>query len=174
MTYFKNILLASALAVAAPVAASAATMVDIFADTPYTFVDILSPGGQVSWEFTVNGDFAISSFAISASGNNAGTDLANVDFGFLGNVTNKLIENPGGVGNARSGFGTLAGGNFSDGDIFTIVFDDGVKDSVGLTVSFQTGPSGVPNVPLPAAGLLLGSVMLAGGAAAARKKKKAV
>lgn len=171
MTYFKNILLASALAVAAPVAASAATMVDIFADTPYTFVDILAPGGQVSWEFTVKEDFAISNFSLSATGTNSGTDLANVQFGFFGNVSNSLTVV--GAGEARSGFGNLAGGNFVIGDIITIVVDDGVKDDVGVTLSFQTGPAGAP-VPLPAAGLLLGSIMLAGGAAAARKKKKAV
>lgn len=172
MTYFKNILLASALAVTAPVAASAATMVDIFADTPYTFVDILAPAGQVSWEFTVQEDFSISNFSLAASGTNSGTDLQNVTFGFLGNVTNMLTVV--GAGEARSGFGELAGGNFVVGDIITIVVDDGIKDDVGLTLSFQTGPEGLPPVPLPAAGLLLGSVLLAGGAAAARKKKKAV
>lgn len=162
--------LATLLALTGPVVASAATILvtdSINAAETYTKTSVINPGDDVEFRFNVLQNLTISSFALAATGNNSGLDVADIRFGFaipVNGMFTTIITS----GTSAAGLGFLPGASFVIGDVFSIFFEDGITDEVGVTVSFRTD---VAAVPLPATALLLGPFLLAGGIAGARRRK---
>jgi hypothetical protein len=174
-------MLAAVAAVVAPLMASAAVLsyyVDV--GVSYAYGTTISPGGHVAFRFIALDDIRIRSFAISAtaSGTDAAEamdDIADVTFGFTSSPSNKFTT-IGSSGNVAFGGGfLLPSDSASPSDsffdvckncVFFIHFEDGITNDVGLALSFATAP-----IPLPAAGMLLAPVLVAGGIAAARRRK---
>jgi len=154
---------AAALALA-PLSAAAVT---INAGQAYTFNDTLAVGGQVVFDFQVAEDLNVDVFSLSASGNNAGVDVGNVEFSYdtvTGDTFNQVFV----FGQSASAVDFVPSfGPWSAGESFAFTFDDGIKFPVSVTLSFTT----IAPVPLPASGLMLLGAM--GGAAALRRRKKA-
>jgi len=150
--------------VLAPLSASAVT---ITAGNAYTFNDTIAPGGQVVFDFEVGDDLDVDVFALSASGNNGGDDVANVTFAYS-TVTGDTFSQVFVFGSSAAAVDSVPSfGPWSAGDSFSFTFDDGIDLPVSLTLSFTT----IAPVPVPASGLmLLGAVA---GAAALRRRKKA-
>lgn len=162
---------AAALAVVLPAMANAATVVvpnSISVNGQYSFAHVISPGETVQFLFTVLDDLTIDSFSVAGTGTNGGSDIRDIAFGMMQPVT-QHFSSVSAVGQAAAGFGFLTGGTFAMGDVFSVFFQDGITDDVGLTLSFET--VAVAPVPLPAAGMMLAPVLLVGGAAALRRRK---
>ncbi len=163
-----------------PLGAKAATFEffnDLVAGQDYSFAQALMPGELVTWKFTALDDFSIGSFAIAGTGSSRGSDLANLRFGFSQPETEAFSSIvTASTGTSATGSGFLMGNTYAAGDMFSIFLSDGLEKSIGTTVSFETVEimtPPVPAIPLPAAGLLLGTVLLGGGAFAARRKSEA-
>lgn len=175
-SYARIIALAAVAAFVAPVTASAATFnEDLNVGVSYSFAQVVSPGGSFNYVFNVLDDIEISAFSISATGTGstaaiAENDVRDIRFGFSLPATN-LFSVVQSMGTTAAGFGFLPGGSFSAGDTFSIFFVDGIVNDVGLTLSFLT--EAPAPVPLPAAGLMLAPVLIAGGVAAVRRRKAA-
>ena len=158
---------AASLVAFLPFAASAVT---INAGQSYTEVGTLMPGGQLVFTFDVAENLDIDFFSISATGTNGGDDIDNVTFDYY-NVTDDTFDNVFGMGNAGAGFDFVPGfGPYKAGDTFSFTFKDGIKDEVGITISFETA---VAAVPVPAAGGMLGLPLVGAGVAARRRKRAA-
>lgn len=125
---------------------------------------IVQPGGANFFAFTATEALSIDSIAFTLNGFSE-TDLLNVEWGVNG-LTSSLA--PGDIDD--NGFlfvGTQiekVNLTFSAGDTFSILVEDGITEAVDFDFTFRTAV-----VPVPAAGLLLGSLLL-GGAALARRK----
>ncbi|OSP54316.1 hypothetical protein [Pseudoruegeria sp. SK021] len=170
MTYMKNALFAAAFAISAPLAAQAATVnKDVFANNSYAFAEVLMPGTSAEYNFNVMEDLKVNNFSITANGNNFGADVGSVRYSVNGADAQALTIS--GSGESQSGYAFSVGENFSAGDVVQFLFSYAIKDDITLSLAFATGPADVAPVPLPAAGLLLGSLLVAGGTVAARKKK---
>jgi hypothetical protein len=162
----KNLLATLALATVLPVAAHAAPLPIFVGQIVSDDVDLL-PGATASFEFEAAEDMRIKAISYTLNGVSA-ADLLNVDFGV--NTANDSLS----PGQVTSGGGLAEGGKISFvnldlmlGDTFTIEVNDGVANPVNFDFVF------VPTqVPVPAAGLLLGSLLLGGGAVARRKSKR--
>ena len=169
-----SLLLASAVAVAAASSASAAT-VDVFdtsisAGESITVVDELETGSTTEFRFFVLEDLAIEQFVIAATGSNGGDDLGEVRYGFT-NPGSESFTGTISSGTVAGVTNFFDGGAYSAGSEFSIFFNDGIRENVGLTVTFDTVE--ISSVPVPAAGFLLGAALLGGGFAARRKRKAA-
>lgn len=171
LTGVRNFMLAAAAAIVVPFAAGAVTISnDVNVGNFYSFTSVIQPGGDVEFKFNVLDHVKIDGFAIAATasgrtGAQASADIADVTFGFSLPATNNFTTT-GSFGNVAFGGGFLTGGVYKPGTSFSIFFQDGIVNDVGLTLSFATTA-----VPLPAAGLLLAPVLVAGGVAAARRRK---
>lgn len=168
-TYMKTLVAAATVAML-PMTASAVTVgEDIFAGGSYTNVGELFPNDTLDFSFDVQEALDIETISIAATGTNGGLDLGAVTFSYNGGPSQSFgtINNFGGVGAAFSFI--PGGGPFAAGDTVTISFLDGIVRKVGVTVSFDTAE--IAPIPLPAAGLMLLTV-LAGGTAVARRKAK--
>jgi hypothetical protein len=165
-------MLAAVAAVVAPFMASAAVVLpyDVNVGVNYAYAQVISPGGDVEFKFTVLDDVKIASFAVTGAGTgssnlNAENDVRDIMYGFALPATDSfstVMSN----NNTAFGGGFLPGGTFKAGTSFSIFFQDGIINDVALGLSFKTTP-----VPLPAAGMLLAPVLVAGGIAAARRRK---
>lgn len=164
---------AFATAVTIPALAGAASVTfssSVAANQNYSFAEVIRPGDAIEFRFTALDDFKIISFSVSGTGTNAEDDVRDIRFGLV-DPASQAFTTVSSVGNSAAGFGFLPGMTYAMGDVFSVFFTDGITNDVGLTLSFDTAP--VAAVPLPAAGLLLGPVLLAGAAAALRRRKSA-
>jgi hypothetical protein len=172
-SYARMLVVAGAAAIFAPVTADAAVVqinVDLVANTSYNLLYLLDPLEEVEYVFNVLEALKIDSFALSGTAaaaipGEAADDVGDVLFGFTDPPSSGFsIVND--FGNSAAGFGSLPGGVFAVGDTFSIFFADGIQNPVAFTVSFQTA-----QIPVPAAGLLLAPVLVAGGVVAMRRRK---
>jgi hypothetical protein len=166
--FAKPVLLAAFVAVSVPTLAAAASVViqdQISVGVDYSFAEVISPGDTIEFRFTPLTGLKINSFSVSGTGTNAEDDVRDIRFG-LSNPPAEIFSSVDSVGETAAGFGFIDGGIWNKGSVFSIFFSDGIDNDVGLTLSFETSP-----IPLPAAGLLLGPVVLAAGAAALRRRK---
>lgn len=159
----KHLFLSTAVAIAAPIAASAITITDgSFA----TYTANLVPGSSVLYAFEPDQELTIF-FSFSVSG--FVEDLENASYGFFADqYTFDEFEVSGPV------FGATATLSFTTDQPFTLGFFDGISNLVGTSLTFAANaPTAEPPVvPLPAAGaLLLGALGALGGASALRRKK---
>lgn len=164
---------AFATAVAIPALAGAAPVLfasSVGVNQNYSFAEVIRPGDAIEFRFTALDDFKIASFSMSGTGTNAEADVRDIRFG-LTEPASSFFTTVSSVGVTAAGFGFLPGMSYAMGDVFSVFFTDGITNDVGLTLSFDTMP--VAPIPLPAAGLLLGPVLLAGAAAALRRRKSA-
>ena len=95
--------------------------------------------------------------------------MAAIRFGFVEPLTSEFTQIFS-IGSVAAGIGFLNGGTFDVGQMFSVIFDDGITNDVAVTLSFGTDVSAVP---LPATGLLLAPFLLAGGIAGWRRRKSA-
>lgn len=159
--------LAAGLALAAPMAADAATVV-YAGESSAGAEGAKSPTGSLTFTFEIGEPLDIESFAISATGTNAGADLAAIRFDYAGTTGNKIASLGGFGTTAFGGASVEAFGPYETGDIITFRFYGTTKNTVRFTISFDTMPV-ITSVPLPAAGGLLGLALL-GGIAASRRR----
>lgn len=173
------------------VTASAAVFnYDVKASSGFFHTSVVQPGESLELNFTVLDDIVVTLFAIGTTGKGATTLIAENDvrairFGFgrpavfSFNQPTTLISasvipvvsptlGPLALGNA-----TMPGGTYLAGTMFSFFLDGGIQNDVILRMAFYASPLPLPHVPLPAAGLLLGPVVLAGGYAAVRKRRAA-
>jgi len=171
MSFFgRNILLATAILVL-PLSAHAATVFTsaISAGQFVSEAAVLRRGGLIEFRYNVLEDLNIQSFAVSATGNKSGIDVANIRFGFTNPGTN-MFTTVLMTGTSSFGGGFLSGLTLTAGDQFSIFFNDGIRSKVALTLSFLTKmPS---QVPLPAPAILLMAALAGLGAFAKRKAKR--
>jgi len=168
------VVLVSAAVATMPTLANAAAVVfnnDIGAGQNHSFTAVIKPGDSIEFRFTALDDFKIDSFAVSGTGTSAEADVRDVRFG-LSLPASGLFSTVSSVGDAAAGFGFITGMAYVMDDVFSVFFEDGITEEVGLTLSFDT--TAVAAVPLPAAGLLLAPVLLAGAASAFRRRKAAI
>lgn len=157
--YMKPLFLSAALALAAPLAASAAT-ITAFDGATDTFSGNLLPGSQVTYDFALDGTYTVYlSLAVSGQKN----DVADVSYGF--EEHDFFFSNATSVGPIFSASATYT---FTTSDDFTFGFYDGVDAPVGTTLTYYF--EAVPTVPVPAAGALLLSALAGLGVAKRRKK----
>lgn len=158
-------LFAVALATALPMSGRAAVVSsDITADAAYSKTGTLTSGKSLEFKFKALEALFIDVFSLSATGTNSGKDLRKVSFGYT-TPTSDYFNTVVSYGTSSFAGDFLIGALFPKGSVFSIFFEDrGIKNPVGVTVSFQTASP----VPVPATGLLLGTVLLAGGALARR------
>ncbi|MCW1917505.1 hypothetical protein NX862_01935 [Rhodobacter sp. KR11] len=172
LSHGKAFLLATATATAIffPVCSQAATILRLNALTAnqtFTGAEVIRPGDTLEFRFTALEDLMIDAFSLSGTGNNTEADLRDIRFGLTLPPTG--FFNPvSSDGTAAAGIGFLTGGTFLMGSVFSIYFQDGISDDVGITLSFRTDPVAVP---LPAAGLLLAPMMGLAGVVARRRRK---
>ncbi|MFN3642384.1 MAG: hypothetical protein ACK4TB_05590 [Gemmobacter sp.] len=169
-TKTRAFLFATVAAVMLPAVASAATVTidnSLNANQTFSGVSLITPGGVVEFRFTVLEDLVIQSFSMVATGNNATDDLENIRYGFEQPAMNpfSLIQLD---GTAAAALGFLSGGTWLAGSMFSIFFEDGIDDDVGLSLSFRTN---VPAIPLPAGIVLLAPLLLAGGMIGLRRRR---
>ena len=174
MTFMSKITAVSAIALLAPVMASA---VPISADMPYTVAGILPVGGTTTFTFEVTEALDIANFAINATDTNGGGDIVNASFDYntvSGDTFDTVFSSSGVIGDSSAtgnGFSFVPGwGGYNVGDVITFTFNDGIDDNISLGLSFQTTSPVIAPVPLPAGGLLLGSMLLGAGFLAKRRK----
>lgn len=168
----KMFMLATAAAVAMPALANSAVIVfnnTLTADQSYTYAGVIQPGDQLEYRFTVLENLRIPTFSMSATGNNAEEDVADIRFGFMEPLTG-LFTTIQSIGSVAAGVGFLNGSVFAAGEMFAVIFSDGITNDVSVTLSFGTEVSAVP---LPATGLLLAPFLFAGGVAGWRRRKAA-
>ena len=163
-------LLAVAIATALPGPGRAAVVSsDITVNAAYSKTGTLLSGQTLEFKFKALQALFIDAFSLSATGTNSGNDLNKVTFGYT-TPTSDFFDTVVTVGKASFAGDFLVGTIFPKDTIFSIFFEErGIKNPVGVTVSFQTASP----VPVPATGLLLGTVLLAAGAFARRSLKAA-
>jgi hypothetical protein len=151
--------LAAAL-VLVPLAAQSATLVfptNLIVGQFVTEAQVINPGDSFEFRYTALEALDIASFALSATGNRGGLDIADIRFGLTLPGTNVFTDIHDQGTSAYAG-AFLPGLRLAAGDIFSIFFSDGISNPVGLTLSFITEePS---HVPLPASAPLLGLGLL--------------
>lgn len=167
--HVRNLFLAAVAAVAIPLGAQTAVVstTDLVAGQFFTGAEVLVPGNLIEFQFNVLQRLKIDQFSLSGTGNDAGADLSDVRFGFSLPTTVPFTTVTSQGSSAFAG-GFLPGSVFAAGDTFSVFLSDGIINPVSLTLSFSTA-----TVPLPAAGLLLGPILLLGGVVARRRSRKA-
>ena len=180
--------LGAALAIAAPLAAQAATVSytdPVLADLGYSESATKASGGSATttfaeFGFTVRETLTIDSFSLSASGTNAGADVTAITFEYLLNGTviqsgalqlAPLFPGQPPTTKSRSAYYYFVSPvpAYADGDVLTFLFKGKTTNPASVTVSFATESIEIPPVPLPAAGGLL-LLALGAGVAAGRRK----
>lgn len=165
----KAFLLAAVTAVVTPAFAHAAT-VSLVANQNYTFAEVISPDETLEFRFEVSEDLMIANYSVSGTGTNTGVDLETITFGFS-QPTSDGFDVIQVQGNAAAGIGFLEGRTWRAGDMFSIFVEDGIRNDVGITLSFAT--ESIAPIPLPATALMLAPVLLGGGLVAMRRRKTA-
>lgn len=152
-----------------PAAAGAATVTtaDLTAGEFVSAAGVLAPGDQLEFRYNVLQDLNIASIAVSGTGNSSGLDLAAARFGYTSPATSMFTDITT-DGTSTFGGGFLPGLTLLAGEMFSVFFDDGIDESIAVTLSFQTAPA---PIPVPASGVLLGGVLLAIGAFAKRGRQ---
>ncbi|PZX13512.1 putative secreted protein [Palleronia aestuarii] len=150
--------------------------------------EVLSVGGVVTagsgtsfqYDYQVSEDLFVREFALSAVGFNNGTDIEKIMASLIPGDGDSVMldaaentDTDAGAGRVTFGGAFLSGMSFQSGDTFSILFrvEDGstTSSNVGVQASFTPVAAPTP-VPVPAAGGLLLTALLAGGFAARRKK----
>ncbi|WP_116135126.1 PEP-CTERM sorting domain-containing protein [Tropicimonas sp. IMCC34043] len=162
----KVLLLTTALAALAPLAASAVTfnVTGAGLDSEGT---TLYPSGTATYNFEVNSATPLT-FSFIIAGTGYATDLADVTFGIDGSGTTTTwssIIPPTGIASAS---GTLA--SITTSSNFSITFYDGVTDPVGISLTYIAE---VAPVPVPSSLPLLIGGMGAFGLVLRKRAKKA-
>lgn len=148
----KSVTLAAAFAAAtlAAGASSAATVIQTITIGPGDFVttvEILAPGDTAGFTYNASGPLTVSDIAVSGTGNNGGSDIGNVTFGFTDPPTTSFpVVSVGPDGSSAFAGGTLPGVSLMSGESFSIFWSDGITAPVGVTASFT-----VAAIPVPAA-----------------------
>ena len=178
-SFNKTTFLAAAIAVAMPLAASAATVdIDIAANAIETDTGVLEVGQSLVFKYTAIEALDILGISLAATSDTV-ANIVQVTFDYAATTgdTFSFTQN---FGSVAAGLDSILGANlpnpFAIGDMLSVSFlSNGIDQDVGITATISTGDASdnVPPVPVPAAGLLLGSALLAGGAVARRKKKQA-
>jgi hypothetical protein len=148
-----------------PSGATLTVSADISVGQFVSAAEVLVPGDDAAFTFTALERLRVSTIALSGSGNNGGSDLANVEFGLTAATTGTFTSITS-FGSSASAIASLPGFDMLAGESFTIFWEDGVSAPVALTASFSTTA-----VPVPAAlPLMIGGIAALG--AVARKRKK--
>lgn len=132
-------------------------------------------GNPVSFDYEAGEDLKImfEGFSLTSNGFTAGADIASLTYRLLKNGSEVLssgfdpINIGGNVANSTELFGPLLLGA---GDTFSVEVGSGdvqLQNNVLLSLVFEAMPA---PIPLPAGGVLLLTVMLAGGYAARRRQ----
>ncbi len=154
-----------------PFAAHAATITytsNLSAGQFVSEAHVIQPGEGIEFQYNVLENLIIGSFAVSATGNDAGGDVQDIRFGFTSPATSGFTTITA-VGTSAFGGGFLPALVLSAGDVFSVFFEDGITNAVTIGLSFEaSAPSAIP---LPATGALLGGVMGLFGAFAMRRRK---
>ena len=176
----RNLPFALAAAVFLPVAANAVTLTESYtltANEGYAFAEVLNQKGaaqkydRIEYTFTAGEDLMVNVLGVTATGTNDGNDIRELLFG-IGMADTAFGEDEISTSGETATAETFVPFNkfLSANDMFTFIFDiEDTKNPVSVGLSFETGAT---EVPVPAAGLLLGSVLL-GGSFLARRKNKA-
>ncbi|WP_108258996.1 VPLPA-CTERM sorting domain-containing protein [Mangrovicoccus ximenensis] len=174
----KSFLLAATLAVAAPLAASAAVVnFDVAADDYQGGFDRLSAGEVSTWNFTALEDLT---FDVSFTINGQTQSVNRLSYSVNGGAAQELT---GAVSGSVGAF-TLRfeGEALQTGETYSVSFFDAPEDQLQLEVLFSgvftspsdsagaTPPAPPAAVPLPASVMLLGAGLAGLGAARARKR----
>lgn len=165
-------LLTAALIAALPVTASAVTIsvgenIDVGQDYSYSYT--MDPGTtDIDFAFTADSDLEISNFVVSSSG----SLLADIQSLRYGTVTPPVTPlSAAGADGAAGSLDFFAGVDMDLGDIVDLYISGTFTNQTSVTLSFSTKASSItPPVPLPAAGLLLGTALVGGGLMSRKKK----
>lgn len=151
-------------------AATILTSVDITAGDFVTVTETLLPGDDAEFRFTNidSVDLDISNIALAGTGNNSGSDVGNITFGLTSPTTSGFTSVVT-FGTTASATGLISGFSLAAGDTFSIFWDDGLVNPVGVTSSFSTTEA-TTVIPLPAAGLMLAGAL---GALGILRRKRA-
>lgn len=171
MKIFGQSVLVAAAVMMLPFAAHAATITYTSNLTSGQFVSearVIQPGDSLEFQYNVLENLIIGSFAVSATGNDAGGDVVDIRFGFTSPATNGFTTITT-VGTSSFGGGFLPALVLSAGDVFSVFFEDGITNAVSIGLSFES--SAPSAVPLPATGALFGGLMALFGLIAMRKRK---
>ena len=162
---FKTTALAAVAALALPLSAGAATTLNVGDSDTNAFT--LNSGDTASFAYTPTSNMRISIVTTSGTDTAAAANLMKILFGVNGATQHfSTYSIPDSTASAEGQIAT-----FTTSSPFTIDFSAfGTSSKVSLGYSFNT--FSVSTVPVPAAGIMLGGVMLAGGAFARRKKSK--
>lgn len=160
--------LVAAMAVGATTASAATVSETLSPSSFFTSAQNVAAGETFTYTFTASSPLRVlDELSAAATGTNG--DLRdNAQIGLNSGLSSfASVTTTDGSARATSAF---AGFNLAKDESFTFTFDNtGGENVIGTSLSFTTAP-----VPVPAAGLLLLTLMAGGGALARRKAKKAV
>ncbi|WP_417720330.1 hypothetical protein [Salipiger sp.] len=172
----KTFALALALAFGATAPAHALTYNAAFsveAENSYTYGQTMAPNSTATWTITALEDLIVTSISVGATGSNYGRDLPKLTYSVDGGTPMTLdyyLSNPA-VRNSSGGGLYVIPMPVSSGQVFTFRFITGTStNNIGTTFTLDTDLAAT--IPLPAGGLLLGSVVLLGAGGALRRRKR--